>query len=117
MTTELFSYLSTILVKYTALFRQFCPEAYDLAKKVNNELPDEENYKLLTKITDLLQKIKVLPGDKIFYYYDTKGMPLDLIEDLAKEKNIALDYQGFYAQLNIARDKSKRAKKHKESYA
>ena len=37
----------------------------------------------------------VLPGDIVFKLYDTYGFPVDITEDLAKEKGFTLDMTGF----------------------
>lgn len=36
-----------------------------------------------------------LPGEVAFQLYDTYGFPLDLTADIASEKNLTIDYQGF----------------------
>ena len=51
---------------------------------------------------------KTIPGTLAFKLYDTYGFPLDLTEDLAKEKGLVVDIKGF----NNAMEKQKiRAKK------
>ena len=37
----------------------------------------------------------VLDGDEVFRLYDTYGLPLDFVEDLAGERGLALDRAGF----------------------
>ncbi len=41
----------------------------------------------------------VLPGDKVFKLYDTFGFPLDLSQELAGEKALAVDEAGFAREL------------------
>ena len=41
----------------------------------------------------------VLPGDKVFKLYDTFGFPLDLSQELAREKALAVDDSGFAREL------------------
>ena len=57
------------------------------------------------------KKASSVPGDIIFRYYDEKGVPLDLIEEKAKELNLELDTNGFDKLLDEqkarSRDKSK----------
>ncbi len=50
---------------------------------------------------------KRLSGDKIFYLYDTLGLPLDLIRYAAEEKKITLDEKGFEKELEEQRKRSK----------
>lgn len=49
---------------------------------------------------------RVLPGALIFQLYDTHGLPLDLIEDLAKENAIVLDMPGFSAHMQQQKQRS-----------
>ncbi len=44
-----------------------------------------------------------LPGSKIFKLYDTFGFPLDLSQELAREKNMAVDEKGFKKELEKQR--------------
>ncbi len=41
----------------------------------------------------------VLPGDKVFKLYDTFGFPLDLSQELAREKALSVDEPGFAREL------------------
>jgi len=41
------------------------------------------------------QKVDRLPGEEIFKLYDTYGFPLDLTRELAEEKGLSLDLEGF----------------------
>jgi alanyl-tRNA synthetase len=42
---------------------------------------------------------QMIPGDQLFKLYDTYGLPRDLIEELAQEHGVMLDWQGFEAKL------------------
>jgi alanyl-tRNA synthetase len=42
---------------------------------------------------------RVVPGADIFRLYDTFGLPLDLAQDIAEERGVALDMDGFEAEL------------------
>ena len=48
-----------------------------------------------------------LPGDVIFKLYDTHGFPVDLTNDIARERNFALDIEGFEAAMAAQREKSR----------
>ncbi len=48
---------------------------------------------LNSRIGDL--KTKVIPGDIVFQLYDTYGFPADLTADVAREKGLTLDMDGF----------------------
>ena len=49
----------------------------------------------------------VLPGPEIFRLYDTYGLPLDFIEDLAGERAVTVDSAGFEAALEAQRAQSR----------
>ena len=48
-----------------------------------------------------------VPGDEAFRLYDTLGLPLDFIEDLAEERKLALDRQGFDRAMAAQREKAR----------
>jgi alanyl-tRNA synthetase len=48
-----------------------------------------------------------LPGDKIFKLYDTFGFPLDLSTELAAEKNLSVDEEGFLEELEKQRQRAR----------
>ncbi|MCS7278052.1 MAG: alanine--tRNA ligase [Aquificaceae bacterium] len=59
---------------------------------------------------EVLQKSDgILTGSMIFTLYDTYGFPLDLLEDMAREKGLKLDMDGFQRELENQRE---RARKH-----
>jgi alanyl-tRNA synthetase len=43
---------------------------------------------------------RVVPGTEIFRLYDTFGLPLDLAQDVAEERGLSIDRQGFDAELD-----------------
>ncbi len=51
---------------------------------------------------------KPVPGKEIFRLYDTHGLPLDFIEDLAREKHLSLDHGGFERAMKAQRKQSGR---------
>jgi alanyl-tRNA synthetase len=48
-----------------------------------------------------------VPGDDAFKLYDTFGLPLDFIEDLAAERRLAFDREGFDQALEVQRGKAR----------
>jgi alanyl-tRNA synthetase len=51
----------------------------------------------------------VLPGVEIFKLYDTFGFPLDFTKEIADEKSMALDLEGFNAELEKQRDRARQS--------
>jgi alanyl-tRNA synthetase len=50
---------------------------------------------------------KTLPGELIFRLYDTHGFPVDLTNDIARERNLELDIAGFEKAMDEQREKSR----------
>ena len=51
---------------------------------------------------------KILPGDVAFKLYDTYGFPLDLTEDILRNKNLSIDTQTFHSLMKESRDLAKK---------
>ncbi|WP_291989890.1 alanine--tRNA ligase [Luteitalea sp.] len=50
---------------------------------------------------------KVVPGDEMFRLYDSLGLPLDFIEDLAGERQLAVDRAGYDAAMEAQRERAR----------
>lgn len=61
-------------------------------------------------------KTIMIPGEVIFKLYDTYGFPPDLTNDIARERNLTLDYEGFEAQMAKQRQLSQEASKFAVDY-
>ena len=67
--------------------------------------------RLETVIEDSLSRHSpTLPGIDIFRLYDTYGLPIDFIEDLANESKLTLDREGFEKALEEQRNTSRAGK-------
>ncbi len=53
------------------------------------------------------QKQSILSGNRAFEMYDTFGFPLDLTQMLARERNFAVDEDGFAASMSQQRERSR----------
>ncbi len=49
----------------------------------------------------------VIPGEDAFRLYDTYGFPLDLTQDIARERELVVDIAGFDAAMKRQRDQSR----------
>jgi len=56
---------------------------------------------------ELKKSDDIFDGEVAFKLYDTFGFPLDLTQDMLREKNITLDIEGFNAKMDEQRAKSK----------
>ena len=50
---------------------------------------------------------RALPGEEAFFLYDTRGLPLEIIEDLAQENGLLVDEAGFAKALEEQRERSR----------
>jgi alanyl-tRNA synthetase len=96
-------------------------EAYpELAKSVKQIekviLAEEEQFtKTLDNGMQMLQEVfanlkgDIIPGDVVFKLYDTYGFPVDLTNDIARERNITLDEEGYEKAMAEQRQRSQAA--------
>ena len=60
-------------------------------------------------LDDEISKIdKVLPGDVAFKLYDTYGFPLDLTEDILRNKSLSIDTEKFHSLMKESRELAKK---------
>jgi alanyl-tRNA synthetase len=51
--------------------------------------------------------LAIYPGEKAFKLYDTFGLPLDFIEDVARDQGIRLDHRGFDRAMQEQRERAR----------
>lgn len=114
------SFLHQVSSKAVEVMKDFYPEL-EYNKDFISEviLAEEERFNTtlvngLKRFEELLANAlespgekKLIPGAELFKLSDTYGFPLDFARDLAMEKDIAVDYQGFQAELEQQREKSR----------
>ncbi len=54
---------------------------------------------------------KELPGETVFRLYDTFGFPVDLTADIARERGLTIDQDGFEAAMEAQRERARAASK------
>ena len=59
---------------------------------------------------------KVIPGDIVFTLYDTYGFPVDLTNDIARERELSLDIDGYEEAMNAQRQRARAAGSFKVDY-
>ena len=57
---------------------------------------------------EILKINKVLPGEVAFKLYDTYGFPLDLTEDILKNKSLTVDNKKFHSLMKESRELAKK---------
>ena len=58
----------------------------------------------------------VIPGDVVFTLYDTYGFPVDLTNDIARERGLSLDMSGYEEAMNAQRQRARAAGSFKVDY-
>lgn len=97
----------------------YFPEMVKQGGLVTEVIKEEENSFLRTIETGLvrLDNIinetikkgeKTLPGEQVFELYDTFGFPADLSRIIAEEKQLTVDEQGFEAEMEKQKQRSKK---------
>ncbi len=66
----------------------------------------------LPRLEDLLDRAaaspdKRVPGDEVFRLYDSLGVPVDFIEDLASERQLTLDREGYERAMEGQRERAR----------
>ncbi len=79
-------------------------------------LQEEEQFALtLSKGMKLFEqavaqlKTRCIPGEVVFQLYDTYGFPPDLTADMARERDLSMDYEGFELAMSKQRQQSQSA--------
>lgn len=61
-------------------------------------------------------KSKIIPGELVFKLYDTYGFPADLTADIARERGLEIDYDGFEAAMTKQRERSRQSSQFNTEY-
>ena len=69
-------------------------------------------------LDEYLQDIsgEMLDGGLVFKLYDTFGFPVDLTADIARERNLKVDHDGFEVAMNAQRERARNAGKFAVDY-
>ena len=95
------------------------PQLVSSHKQIEKVLLQEEEQfvKTLDKGLRLLEQDiaeligDVIPGETVFALYDTYGFPVDLTNDIARERGLTLDYQGYEKAMEAQRERARAASK------
>ena len=94
-----------------------CPDLAASQTRIEKTLEQEEaqfsqtlsqGLKLFEQVI-LNQQSKLISGETIFKLYDTYGFPADLTADMARERGLSLDLNGFEAAMQQQRERSRDA--------
>ena len=113
-------FLHQISSKVVDLMKEAYPELRETEAFVSKVIENEEErfsqtldsgLKILREELEPLEKKgrKVLSGEVAFRLYDTFGFPLDLTAEILQERGMSFDEEGFRAQMEEQKQKSKQA--------
>ncbi len=93
------------------------PELHDARARVEEALLREEQRfaETLEQGMRLLEheiarlEGRVIPGEVVFRLYDTYGFPVDLTADIARERGLAIDMDGFEIAMEAQRERARAA--------
>lgn len=100
------------------------PELTEQRSRIEKVLLKEEEQfaQTLDKGMDVLEtklatlEGKEIPGDIIFTLYDTYGFPVDLTNDIARERGLSMDMAGYEAHMAQQRQQSRESGKFRLDY-
>ncbi|EED32485.1 alanyl-tRNA synthetase [gamma proteobacterium NOR5-3] len=111
--TELF--FSKLVAPLAAQMGDFYPELRAQQARIEEVIRGEEEQfaRTLEQGMEILDEAladlqgDVIPGDVVFKLYDTYGFPVDLTNDIARERNFSLDMAGYERAMQVQRERSK----------
>jgi alanyl-tRNA synthetase len=74
-----------------------------------------QGLKLFDQVVSEL-KDNIIPGETVFKLYDTYGFPADLTADIARERNLTIDTEGFDKAMQQQQERSRQASKFTTEY-
>ncbi len=108
-------FLNEIVGTVINQYKETYPDLEKNADKIKSIIKQEEErfkitldrgYKLLE---DLMQNNKIIDGENAFKLYDTFGFPLELTVEIAAEKGVTVDTDGYKAEMQKQKEKAKAA--------
>ncbi|MCA1791684.1 MAG: alanine--tRNA ligase, partial [Thioalkalivibrio sp.] len=111
------AFLYRLIPALVSVMGDFYPELAEAQENLQQVLRKEEIKFLETLekgvriLEDDLSRLEgsTIPGDTIFLLYDTYGFPVDLTGDIARERGLTLDLDGFDAAMDAQRSRARAA--------
>ncbi len=95
------------------IYKKAYPELMEHREEITLVIKSEEERFLATlekgmaHFEEIINKEKKISGDEAFKLYDTYGFPVELTKEIAKERGIDVDEEGFLKNLSQAREESR----------
>lgn len=106
-------FLFKLVPKVVEMYQADYPDLTHRREEITLVIKSEEERFLatlergLTQFQEIYRKKRSISGKDAFVLYDTYGFPIELTQELAKEKGIHVDEKGFSDMLEKAREISK----------
>lgn len=118
------AFFHTLVASLVAEMGEAYPELTKAQAQVEKVLLAEEQQfektldKGMTVLNSALSELQtdVIPGDMVFSLYDTYGFPVDLTNDIARERGLSLDMSGYEDAMNAQRQRARAAGAFKVDY-
>ena len=88
-------------------------DSFSVSKRVLESEEKRFNLTLtygLNKVDELIASLKesdTISGQELFKLYDTFGFPIDLVQDIADERGLKLDYEGFNQEMDSQKERAR----------
>ncbi len=117
------AFLHTLVDVVIDNMKDFYPDLTNRPEDLKKLILNEENRFAKTLmggeklLLDEIEKAsdKVLHGDVAFRLYDTYGFPIELTQEIAAEKHIEVDLEGFHDALEAQKERARNARVQTES--
>jgi alanyl-tRNA synthetase len=112
--------LNRLCETVNAIYGEFYPELAENLPFISDYIRQEETRFLRTldsgaeRLEQLIQQVRdqkgrMLPGKEVFQLYDTYGFPLEMTIELAEAEQLAVDVNGFKAEMEKQRERGRAA--------
>ncbi|MEO0129811.1 MAG: alanine--tRNA ligase [candidate division WOR-3 bacterium] len=105
--------LYKIVPTVVEVYKNAYPELVEHREEITLVIKSEEERFLTTLekgialFEEIVRKSKKISGDEAFKLYDTYGFPIELTKEIAKERGIDVDEDGFLKNLEQAKEESR----------
>ncbi len=114
----MYKLVPTVINKYKDFYPELASKEEEITKMIKNE--EEKFIKTLDKgeaiLKEKLQGANELSGKDIFLLYDTYGFPADLSKEIAAEKGVSCDIEGYEKLMEEQRERARNARGQIDSF-
>lgn len=94
-------FIQKIVFNEEKRFQETIAEGFERLNQIFGQIEDERK--------------QVVPGEEVFQLYDTFGFPIELTEEFALERGLAIDFEGFELAMNQQKERARNARSDEQS--